>query len=99
MSTVSSFHSEIIAYISLNWLNDPDKKNKSTSHSVDFMISFNVGNVNFSAPCRLLHNGNPFAEATLPQAHRVCGRRDQNLRKLPLLQPQRHALLSMCRGA
>lgn len=50
-------------------------------------------------PCRLLHNGNAIAKATLPQAHRVCGRCDQNLRQLPILQPQRHALLSVCWGA
>lgn len=48
---------------------------------------------------RLLHNGNSFAKATLPQADRVCGRRDQNLWQLPLLQPQWHALLSVRRGA
>lgn len=53
----------------------------------------------FSAPSRLLHDGNPSAEATLPQTHRVRGRRDQNLRQLPLLQSQRHAVLSVCRGA
>lgn len=53
----------------------------------------------FSVPCRLFNNGNPFAKATLPQAHRVCGRRDQNLWQLPLLQPQRHAVLSVCGGA
>lgn len=53
----------------------------------------------FSLPCRLFHNGEPFAKATLPQAHRVCGRCDQNFWQLPLLQPQWHALLSVCRGA
>lgn len=54
----------------------------------------------FSVPfSRLFHNGKPFAKTALPQAHRVCGRRDQNLWQLPLLQPQWHALLSVCRGA
>ncbi|KAG5853753.1 hypothetical protein ANANG_G00029660 [Anguilla anguilla] len=45
------------------------------------------------------YNGGQGPEAVLQQADRVRGGHDQNLRQLPLLQPQRLALLPVRRGA
>lgn len=51
------------------------------------------------SPRRPLHHGGAAAEARVREADRVRGGHDQNLRQLPLLQPQRLALLPVCRGS
>lgn len=46
-----------------------------------------------------LHHGGEVAEARVREADGVRGGHDQNLRQLPLLQPQRLALLPVCRSS
>lgn len=54
----------------------------------------------FKSPfLRPFYHGGEDTEAGVRQADRVCGGHDQNLRQLPLLQPQRLALLPVCRGS